>query len=313
MTDIKAPRDAFGQVLVELGHREDRLFVLSGDLAEATKVNGFGKVFPERFLNTGIAEQNMIGMAAGLARMGHIPVVSTFCCFAPGRTYDQIRQTVAYSNENVKIISTHPGLAIGMDGAIHQSLDDIALMRALPNMVVLAPSDEIETEKAVAWAIQHQGPVYIRVGRKECQPYFKIEWAFEAGKGYTLRQGSDITLIGHGAMVALLMEAAEQLQAKGIEAWVIDMPSLKPVDTEIIIQAARQTKGILTAEDHFLNGGLFSVVSEVTAQNHPCPVKGIGVDDQFGESGDPEDLYEKHGLTVAHIIEKALTLYDLKA
>jgi transketolase len=306
MPNLKAPRDQFGESLVEIGRRNSEVFVLSGDLGGATKVNPFGEKYPERFINAGIAEQNMIGMAAGLARMGYVPVASTFCCFAPGRTYDQIRQVVAYSDENVKIISTHPGLAIGMDGAIHQSLDDLALMRALPNFTVLAPSDTIETKKAIEWAIEHRGPVYIRVGRKECTPYFKEEWSFEAGKAYTLRTGDDITLIAHGALVPMMMEAAEELQKKGVEARVISMPSIKPADEECIIKAARETKKIVTAEDHFLNGGLYSVVTEITSASEPCIVRGIGVDDHFGESGTPEDLYKKYGLTVEAIVEAAI-------
>lgn len=304
MNSIKSPRDKFGETLVELGAENTNIFVLSGDLAEATKVNLFGVKYPERFLNTGIAEQNMIGMAAGLARMGYTPIASTFCCFAPGRTYDQIRQVIAYSNENVKIISTHPGLAIGMDGAIHQSLDDLALMRALPNFTVLAPSDEIETQKSIEWAIEHKGPVYIRIGRKECNPYFKEEWKFESGKAYMLKEGSDVTLIAHGAMVPIIMDAANQLADMGISARVLTMPSIKPVDSESIIKAATETKGIVTAEDHFLNGGLYSVVAEITAKYSPCVVKGIGVDDTFGESGSPEELYEKYGLTVENIISE---------
>lgn len=305
MNNLMAPRDMFGKTIVEIGQHNENVFVLSGDLGGATKVNNFGKAFPERFINTGIAEQNMVSMAAGLERMGYIPIVSTFCCFAPGRTYDQIRQSVAYSNANVKIMSTHPGLAIGMDGAIHQSLDDLALMRALPNFTVLAPSDEIETKKAIEWAINHKGPVYIRVGRKECEKYFNENWEIEIGKSYELKEGKDITLIAHGAMVPFMMKAAHELAKEDIDARVISFPFIKPVDKEAIIKAAKETKGIVTGEDHFLNGGLFSIVSEVVCHNAPCKVRGVGVNDTFGESGAPENLYKKYGLTVENIIKEA--------
>lgn len=305
MTKIKAPRDQYGETLIEIGKKNEELFVLSGDLGGATKVDGFGKAYPDRFLNTGIAEQNMIGMAAGLARMGYTPVATTFCAFAPGRTYDQIRQVVAYSNENVKIISTHPGLAIGMDGAIHQSLDDLALMRNLPNFIVLAPSDEVETRKAIEWAIDYKGPVYVRVGRKECKPYFNENWKFELGKSYEIKEGNDITLIAHGAMVPFMMEAAEKLEKENIKARVITSPFIKPMDKEAIIKAAKETKGIVTAEDHFLTGGIYSSVTEIVSCQNPCKVIGIGVNDSFGESGSPEDLYEKFGLTVEAILKAA--------
>lgn len=304
MGNIVAPRDAFGKVLLELGKKNDKIFVLSGDLAAATKTSYFRSRFPNRFINVGISEQNMVGMAAGLARAGFIPIVSTFACFAPGRTYDQIRQLIAYSNTNVKIMSTHPGLAIGMDGAIHQSLDDIALMRELPNMVVLTPSDEISTRKAVIKAIEHNGPVYVRIGRKECTVHFPENEEFEIGKGYTLKQGNDITLMAHGSMVDIMYQAAIDLDKKGISARVIEMSSIKPVDQELILKAAVETKAIITGEDHFLYGGLYSVVSEVVSSKNPCIVKGVAVNDTFGESGKPDELYKKYGLTKEKVIEK---------
>ncbi|WDV48100.1 transketolase family protein [Clostridiaceae bacterium M8S5] len=310
MNKLLAPRDAFGKELVDIGEINSDLFVLSGDLGGATKINGFENKFPSRFLNTGIAEQNMISMAAGLERMGYVPVVSTFCCFAPGRVYDQIRQSISYSNSNVKIMSTHPGLAVGMDGAIHQSLDDLALMRALPNFVVLAPSDEIETRKAVKWAIDYKGPVYIRIGRKECANCFDANCEFELGKSYTLKEGNDITLIAHGSMVPIIIDAAKELVNHNIDARIISFPFIKPADRKAIIKASKETKGIITAEDHFLNGGLFSVISEITASECPCIVKGVGINDTFGESGNPDELYEKYGLTVQNIVEKALEITE---
>jgi len=305
MANVMAPRDMYGIVLAKLGEKNEKIFVVDGDLNPATKTCIFKEKFPDRFLNAGICEQNMTGVAAGLARAGMIPVMSTFACFAPGRCYDQIRQSIAYSNLNVKVISTHPGLAVGMDGAIHQSLDDIALMRELPNFIVLTPSDEVETKKAIIKAIEHDGPVYIRVGRKECPILFKEEWDFEIGKAYTLKEGNDITLMAQGSMVAIAYEAAEFLEKEGISVRVIDVPSIKPIDVDAIVKAAKETKGILVAEDHFAIGGLFSAVCEVTSSNFPCIVKGIGVNDTFGESGTPDDLYKKYGLTAENIIEKA--------
>ncbi|MTI49871.1 MAG: transketolase family protein [Firmicutes bacterium] len=307
---MKAPRDAYGKVLLELGSENERVFVLTADLASSTKTGLFAKQFPDRFLNVGIAEQDMVGIAAGLSRAGFVPVFSTFACFAPGRTYDQIRQSIAYSNANVKIISTHPGLSIGMDGAIHQSLDDIALTRELPNMVVLAPSDEIETREAVKSAIEHEGPVYVRVGRKECPKLLDSKYKFQIGKGYILREGKDITLIGHGSMVSAINEAAGILEREGISSRVISMASIKPIDRELIIESAKKTKGIVTAEDHFLYGGLYSAVCEVVSSEYPCIVKGIAVNDTFGESGKPEELYTKYGLTKEHIIKKVFEILD---
>lgn len=310
MANIKAPRDAFGETLVELGFINDKIFVLDGDLSSGTKTCYFAEQFPDRYLNVGIAEQNMIGIAAGLARVGFIPIVSTFACFAPGRVYDQIRQSVAYSNLNVKIMSTHPGLAVGLDGAIHQSLDDIGLMRGLPNMVILAPSDEISTKKSVKKAISHNGPIYVRIGRKECPIHFPKNMEFEIGKGYILKHGDDITIISHGSMVDISYKAAQILEINGINARVIDMPTIKPLDTELILKAAKETKGIIVAEDHFKYGGLYSAVSELVVEKHPCKVKAVTVEDTFGESGNPNELYKKYGLTKKNIVSKALKILN---
>lgn len=310
MGKIMAPRDMFGKVLLELGEVNRDIIVLNGDVSKATKTEEFGRRFPDRFLNVGISEQNMIGIAAGMARTGLIPVASTFACFAPGRCYDQIRQSVAYSNLNVKIISTHPGLAVGADGAIHQCLDDIALMRALPNFTVLTPSDEIETKKAVIKAIEHEGPVYVRVGRKECPVYFDDSWDFEIGRAYTLREGNDITLIAHGAMVPVIYKASLELEKQGINARVISMASIKPIDREAIIRASKETGRIITVEDHFLYGGLYSALCEVTSNSQPCQVKGIAVMDRFGESGAPDELYRKYGLISENVIREAVGLME---
>jgi transketolase len=305
---LLAPRDMYGKILAELGETNPDIFVLNADVAKATKVEKFASKFNERYLNVGICEQNMASIAAGLARAKFIPVMSTFACFSPGRCYDQIRQSIAYSNLNVKILSTHPGLSVGADGAIHQGLEDIALMRELPNFIVLAPSDSVETKKAIVKAIEHIGPVYVRIGRMECPVLFHEEWNFEIGKSYTLKEGLDLTLIAHGSMVHIIYEAANELEKKGVNVRVIDMPSIKPIDKKTVIRAAEETKGIIIAEDHSIFGGLYSAVCEITSNYSPCRVRGIAVQDTFGESGKPLELYKKYGLTKEHIIEVAMEL-----
>lgn len=304
MNEIMAPRDIFGHTLVEIGEVNEGLFVVNADLSAATKTNKFGERFGERFINVGISEQNMVGVAAGLARVGFTPVMSTFACFAPGRCYDQIRQSIAYNNLNVKIASTHPGLSVGLDGATHQSLDDLGMMRALPNMTVLAPSDQVQTRKAVIKAVEHEGPVYLRIGRMESPVFFREEVEFEIGKAYILKDGTDVTLVAHGSMVGVIYEAARILEGKGVQARVVDMPTLKPLDRETIIKAAQETKAIVTVEDHFLYGGLYSAVCEVVTGL--APVRGIAVQDRFGESGAPEELYKKYGLTPNNVVEEVI-------
>lgn len=311
MDKIMAPRDMYGKTLLELGEQNLRIFVLNADVAAATKVGSFGAKFKERYINVGICEQNMVGVAAGLARSGYIPIMSTFACFAPGRCYDQLRQSVSYSNLNVKVISTHPGLAVGMDGAIHQSLDDIALMRELPNFIVLTPSDEIETRKAVIAAIEYEGPVYVRVGRKECKKLFNENEEYLIGKAYKIVHGEDLSILAHGSMVQVAYDSSMVLKKIGINARVINITSIKPIDVETIISCAKETKGIITAEDHFKYGGLYSTVCEVISEKCPCIVKSVSVNDIFGESGAPDKLYEKYGLTVNNIVNKAKEIMNL--
>ena len=307
-TILLAPRDMYGKTLVELGEKKSNIFVLNADVSKATKVEEFGKKFKNNYLNVGICEQNMASIAAGLARAGFISIMSTFACFAPGRCYDQIRQSIAYSNLNVKVASTHPGLSVGADGAIHQGLEDIALMRELPNFIVLAPSDSVQTRKAVIKAVEYVGPVYIRIGRMECPILFHEDQEFEIGKAYTIRKGTDITLIAYGSMVHIIYAAAIELEKIGVNARVIDMATIKPIDKDVIIKAAKETKGIITAEDHSIYGGLYSAVCEVTSSFSPCKVKGIAVEDTFGESGKSLDLYEKYGLTKEHVIETVMAI-----
>lgn len=303
-----APRDVFGQTLLEIGRQNTKLFVVNADVADATKTKAFGETFKDRYINVGICEQNMIGIAAGLARAGFIPVASGFASFIPGRCYDQIRQCVAYSNLNVKIISTHPGLSIGMDGAIHQSLDDIALMRQLPNLVVLTPSDQYETKEAILKAIEYNGPVYIRIGRLECEDIYDDNLDLTIGKSKLIKEGHDITLMAHGIMVNVIKNAAIELEKMGIRCRVVDMYSIKPVDEEQIVKASRETKKIITVEDHSIYGGLFSTVCEVVSKACPCYVDGIAVMDRFGQSGTANELFEEYHLTVKDVISKVIDL-----
>ncbi|MFZ5967154.1 MAG: transketolase family protein [Bacillota bacterium] len=301
---MKSPRDAFGEVLIEIGEQYDRVVVLTSDVAVPTRTGGFAKFFPHRHFNMGICEQNMVSTAAGMASEGFIPIVSTFAVFAAGRAFDQIRQCVACSKNNVKIIATHPGLSVGSDGAIHQALEDIALMRALPNMTVLAPSDEIETKEVIREAVVYTGPVYIRVGRAEMPVIQDHSYSFTIGKGSILRKGRDITVVSHGIMTYHGLKAAEILKQEGIELEIINMASIKPIDKDLILNSASKTKAVITIEDHNIYGGLGSAVAEVLAVNLPIPMEIIGVQDIFGESGTKEELYEKHGLDVKSISQR---------
>lgn len=300
-----ATRDAYGQALAELGAINDKVVVLDADLSKSTKTNDFKKVFPERFFNIGIAEQNLLGTAAGFAAAGKIPFASSFAVFAVGRAYDQIRNSIAYPKLNVKIAATHAGLTVGEDGGSHQMLEDIALMRAVPNMTVLVPADGVETKQAVMAAAEYNGPVYIRLGRPKVPVLFDDDYKFEIGKGVVLKEGSDVTLIGTGIMVSKAMEAAELLAADGISAAVVNISTIKPLDHALITEMAQKTGAVVTCEEHNIYGGLGSAVAEVLVENAPVPMARVGVNDSFGESGLPDQLLEKYGLTAAHIVEKA--------
>ena len=300
-----ATRDAYGQALAELGAINDRVVVLDADLSKSTKTNDFKKVYPERFFNLGIAEQNLLGTAAGFAAAGKIPFASSFAVFAVGRAYDQIRNSIAYPNLNVKIAATHAGLTVGEDGGSHQMLEDIALMRAVPNMTVIVPADGVETKQAVMAAAEHQGPVYIRLGRPKVPVLFGDDYKFEIGKGVVLREGTDVTLVGTGIMVSKAMEAADLLAADGISAAVVNISTIKPLDNGLITEMAQKTGAVVTCEEHNIYGGLGSAVAEVLLENCPVPMARVGVEDKFGESGLPDQLLEKYGLTAANIAEKA--------
>ncbi|WMM23741.1 transketolase family protein [Tissierella sp. MB52-C2] len=303
-----ATRDAYGEALKELGKINENIVVLDADLSGSTKTSVFAKSYPERFFNVGIAEQNLIGTAAGLAAAGKIPFASTFAMFATGRAFEVIRNSVCYPNLNVKIAATHAGLTVGEDGATHQALEDISLMRSLPNMVVLSPADGIEAKQCIYEAAKHNGPVYIRLGRAKTPVIFDENYKFEIGKGVELKEGTDITIIATGVMVERALTASEKLLEEGIKARVINMSTIKPIDKDIIIKAAKETKGIVTVEEHSIIGGLGSAVAEVVVENHLTPVVRIGTMDTFGESGDGFKLLDKYGLNVENIINKAKEL-----
>ena len=298
-----ATRDAYGKALVKLGQINEQVVVLDADLSKSTKTNEFYKVYPNRFFNMGIAEQNLIGAACGFATAGKIPFASSFAMFATGRAFEIIRNSVAYPKLNVKICATHAGLTVGEDGASHESIEDMAIMRAIPNMTVLVPADGVEAEQMILEAARVYGPMYVRLGRSAVPTIFDENYKFEIGKGTVVRQGNDATIIACGIMVYEAIKAAEELALEGINARVINMSTIKPIDKELIITAAKETKAIVTAEEHSIIGGLGSAVSEVVSEECPVVVKKVGVKDSFGESGTPAELLKKYGLTANDIVE----------
>ena len=309
MSDVKkiATRDSYGNALVELGAAHDNLVVLDADLAAATKTAVFKKAYPERHIDCGIAECNMIGIAAGLASTGKVPFASSFAMFAAGRAFEQIRNSVGYPKLNVKIGATHAGISVGEDGATHQCNEDIALMRTIPGMVVINPCDDVEARAAVKAAYEHVGPVYLRFGRL-ATPVINDEsnYKFELGKGVTLREGKDVTIVATGLCVAESLEAAEKLAANGIDATVINIHTIKPLDEELITKWAKSTGKVVTVEEHSVIGGLGSAVCDCLCANAPTPVLKIGVNDVYGESGPAVKLLEKYGLTADGIAEKVM-------
>jgi len=299
-----ATREAYGKSLVELGKENKDIVVLDADLAKATKTEDFKKEFPDRFFDMGIAEADMIGTAAGFATCGKIPFASSFAVFAVGRAYDQLRNSVAYPKLNVKIAATHAGITVGEDGATHQAIEDIAMVRALPNMTIINPCDEFETKWAIFEAAKIDGPVYIRLGRSKAPIVYDENETFEFGKGKVVRDGTDVTVIATGMMVNEARLAHEKLKEEGISLRVIDIHTIKPIDEEIIIKAARETKGIVTAEEHNIIGGLGGAVSEVVSEKYPTKVLRVGVLDVFGRSGTAYELVKEYGLTAENIISK---------
>lgn len=300
----RATRDAYGEALLALGNQHDDVVVLDADLSQSTKTSLFAQAFPDRFFNAGIAEQNMIGMAAGMSTVEKVVFCSSFAMFAVGRAFEIIRNSVAYANLNVKICATHAGLTVGEDGGSHQSVADIAVMRSLPNFTVIVPADGISAGRAVELLYATPGPAYLRLGRPAVPVIYGDSLVLRRGKGILLRTGADATIIACGVMVAQSLQAADRLAGRGIEVAVVDMPFIKPVDEELIIQQAAATGALLTAEEHNIIGGLGSAVSEVCAEHLPVPISRLGINDMFGQSGKPEELLEEYGLSVARIEEK---------
>lgn len=307
MSEVKkiATRESYGSALVELGAKNENLVVLDADLAAATKTGVFQKAYPERHIDCGIAECNMVGIAAGLAATGKVPFASTFAMFAAGRAFEQIRNSVGYPHLNVKIGATHAGISVGEDGATHQCNEDIALMRTIPGMVVLNPSDDVEAKAAVKAAAEYDGPVYLRFGRLPV-PVINdhADYKFEMGKGVVLREGKDLTIVATGLPVSACLEAADKLAAEGVEAKVINIHTIKPLDEELIVAAAKETGKVVTVEEHSVIGGLGSAVCDCLSEKAPTPVMKIGVNDTFGESGPAVELLQKYGLDAEGIYKK---------
>lgn len=304
-----ATRDAYGKTLVELGRENENIVVLDVDLSSSTRTYMFGKEFPEGFFNVGIVEQNMIGLAAGLATCGKIPFASTFAVFASGRVYNQVRQSIAYPNLNVKIVATHGGISVGEDGPSHHCTEDVAVMRALPNMTVIVPADAVETEKAVRAATEQVGPIYMRLGRPKVPVIYDEELDFKIGEAILLKDGEDVTIMATGIMVAKALEAASRLADGGVDARVIDVHTIKPIDQDLIIEAAKDMGVIVAAEEHSIIGGLGSAVAEVLVENCPVTMLRVGVKDEFAESASAEDLFMRYGLTasdIAHAAKEAI-------
>ena len=307
MSEVKkiATREGYGNALVEIGKENPNLVVLDADLAEATKTGMFKKAFPDRFIDCGIAECNMAGVAAGLSLTGKIPFMSSFAMFAAGRAFEQVRNSIGYPHLNVKIGATHAGITVGEDGASHQCNEDIALMRTIPGMVVMCPADDIEARAAVRAAVEYEGPVYMRFGRAVCPVINdRPDYKFEIGKGTVVREGSDVTIVATGICVGSALEAADMLAEEGISAEVINICTIKPLDKDIVINSAKKTGKVVTAEEHSVIGGLGSAVCDALCESYPVPVKKIGMQDVFGESGSATALVEKYKLDGKGVYEQ---------
>lgn len=311
-TEKKDTRSGFGQGLLELGRKNPLVVALCADLTGSLKMDAFEKEFPERFFQVGIAEANMIGIAAGLAIGGKIPFTGTFANFSTGRVYDQIRQSVAYSEKNVKICASHAGLTLGEDGATHQILEDIGMMKMLPNMVVINPCDYNQTRLATLAIAEYEGPVYLRFGRPKVPVFTPAENAFVIGKAIMLNEGKDVSIFATGHLVWEAILAGHMLAEKGIDAEIINIHTIKPLDEEAVLNSVNKTGCVVTAEEHQMNGGLGDSINQLLALNRPTPVEMVGVNDKFGESGTPEQLMEKYGLTAQNIVDKALKVIARK-
>jgi transketolase len=312
MSTMIATRDAYGETLAELGAENVNIVALDADLSGSTKTGVFAKKFPDRFFNMGIAEANMVSTAAGLAAAGKIPFVSTFAIFAVGRAWEQMRQSVAYPRANVKIVATHGGVTVGEDGGSHQSVEDIAIVRAVPNMTVIVPADGVETSAAIRAAAAYKGPVYIRLGRNKVPTIFAADHRFEIGKGCEMAEGCDLTFVATGLMTAQALAAADLLKKEGISARVVHIATIKPLDEELILKAARETGAIVTAEEHSVIGGLGGAVAELLGERHPVPLTRVGIRDRFGTSGKAEELLKYFGLLPADLVDAAREVLSRK-
>lgn len=312
MTEMIATRQAYGDTLVELGEKNKDIVVLDADLSKSTTTAKFGKKFPGRFFNMGVAEANMMNTAAGLATCGKIAFVSSFSIFATGRAWEQIRNTICYSGLNVKIVATHSGVSVGPDGASHQCIEDISLMKTIPTMTVVEPCDAVETKKAILAAVAHKGPIYIRLGRAAVPVITKKEDPFSIGKATVLRSGKDVAIVACGALVANSLIAADMLSKEGIEATVVNMHTIKPIDQELLVKVAKEVNAVVTAEQHVLDGGLGSAVASVLARNYPVPMEMIGIDNRFGQSGEPDILFKEYHLLPEDIIVAAKRAIERK-
>lgn len=309
MSEKMATREAYGKTLVKLGEENPNLVVMDADLSGSTKTGEFAKVYPDRFFNMGIAEQNLYGAAAGIALSGKTVCASTFAMFATGRAFEIIRNSIGYTHANVKVCATHAGITVGEDGASHQTFEDLALMRTIPGMTVVNPSDGVSAEKLLRQVVDFDGPAYVRLGRAKVPVFYGAEDEIVLGKGKLLREGKDVTVIATGIMVSSAMEAASELAEEGIDVRVIDMHTIKPIDEDIIVKAAEETGKIVTAEEHSIIGGLGSAVAEVTARKAPAKIRMVGQMDTFGESGKPDELREKYGMTTSDIVEAIRQIY----
>jgi transketolase len=312
MPEEASMREAYGKTLVELGRENPDIVALDADLSKSTMTTFFAKEFPERFFDCGIAEQNMVGIAAGLASSGKIPFASTFAVFVPGRCFDQIRVSIASPMLNVKLVVTHGGITVGEDGSSHQAIEDLSLITSLPGFTVIVPADAIETAQAVRMAASSAGPFYIRLARLKVPLVYTNDYRFKLGKAVVMRRGKDVTVIAIGIMVASALEAADNLKKKGIDCRVLNMPTLKPVDEAAIIKAATDTGAIVTAEEHLEHGGLGSIVSQIVVKHQPVPMEFVAIKDTYAESGKPAELLEKYGLTAKDIEQAVHTVLKKK-
>ena len=307
-----ATRDAYGKTLVEIGQTNPDMIVLDADLSKSTKTDFFAKAFPDRFIDVGIAEANLVGVATGLAICGKIPVISSFACFLMCKGYEQLRVGVAFPGVNVKVVTSHSGISVGEDGASQQSVEDLALAATLVGFVVLSPSDEFQTRSLVKQLVAHKGPVYMRTGRPKAPIVYNEKSEFKIGKGVLLREGKDLTIVATGLLVFEALEAAEILKQKGIDASVIDIHTLKPIDKELLISQAKKTGAVLVAEEHLIWGGLGSIVSQTLSQECPVPMEFVGLNDTYAESGTPDKLLEKYGFTSKNLVKSAEKLLAKK-